>query len=181
MNLTTPAAAALVLALWGCGPEYNWREQRSDAEHYQVMLPGKPAEMTRTINLDGLQVSMTMRGAQAGGASFVVGSVRLPDALPETQQRAVAAMRLAMVRNIAGTETAFKATTVPVLDAGGRAVAQAVASRIEASGSAKGKPMSLVGAFVASEDRAWQAVAVGERVDREQAATFVDSFRLLRP
>lgn len=182
MNLRTLVAAALCAALLsGCGPEYNWREQRADEQRYVVMLPGKPSEMTRRIDLDGLALDMTMRGAQAGGASFVVGSVRLPDALPQTQQRAIAAMRTAMVRNIAGSETAFKATTVPVLDAGGKAVAQAVAMRIEAQGSVKGKPMSMVAMFVALQDRAWQAVAVGERVEPEQAATFVDSLRLLQP
>lgn len=56
------AALAAVL-LGACSPEYNWREVRAADQGYVVMLPGKPASMTRTIQLDGLEVPMTMQGA----------------------------------------------------------------------------------------------------------------------
>ncbi len=172
-------ALALGLALAACGPDYNWREVRPAGEGYQVLLPGKPADMQRPIDLAGLQVRMTMHGAQAQGAAFVVGSVHLPDASAETRHKATEAMRYAMVRNIAGTERDATAVTIPVIDAQGRAIAQAPAMRVRAEGRVRDKPTTLVGVFVARGDRAWQAVAVGEGLDVEQAGTFVESLRLV--
>jgi len=55
------AAAGLAL-LAGCAPEYNWREIRAADDGYVVMLPDKPAALTRRIDLDGLPVSMSMKG-----------------------------------------------------------------------------------------------------------------------
>jgi hypothetical protein len=36
----------------------------------KVMFPAKPASFTRTIDLDGAQVSMTMTAADVDGATF---------------------------------------------------------------------------------------------------------------
>jgi hypothetical protein len=176
----TALAALLAVAgvLSGCGPEYNWREVRPDGQGYAVLLPGKTADMQRSINLDGLTVTMNMHGAQAEGNSFVVATVRLPDAQPQTQRKAIEAMRAGMVRNIAGTEHDVRALDVPVVDAAGHALGHEVATRVEARGQSRGKPMSLIAAFLARGDRAVQAVVVGEHLDRGQANTFVESLRL---
>ncbi|RPH64206.1 MAG: hypothetical protein EHM83_08635, partial [Burkholderiales bacterium] len=100
------AAAACALALSACSPDYNWREIRQPADGYLVMLPARPASMSRPINLDGLAVTMAMTGARVDDQTFTVGAVRLPDSEPATREKAGAAMRAAMVRNIAGRETA---------------------------------------------------------------------------
>ena len=93
-------AAAGALALAACSPDYNWREIRPTGGDYHVMLPARPASMSRPIDLDGLAVTMTMNGARVGAYRFTVGAVVLPDAEPATRARAGAAMRAAMVRNL---------------------------------------------------------------------------------
>lgn len=174
--------AALLLAVCAtpaCSPEYNWRELRFGDDRVMAMLPGKPAEETRDIDLDGLKVKMSMHGAQAGGNVFAVAAVRLPTADDATRERAVAAMRAQMVRNLGGTERGAEPQPVPVVDADGREIARATGLRLEAAGQTQGKPAVLLGRFFGRGDRAWQAVVIGPDPDREQAKIFLDSIKVM--
>jgi hypothetical protein len=171
------ACAASLLA--ACAPDYNWREIRSAEQGWVVMLPGKPATMTRRIQLDGLDVSMTMHGARVGDTSVTVAVAALPDAEPATRARAVAAMRAGMLRNIAGTEREALAAPLRVVDEAGKAVGAEAAVRVDATGTAQGKPQQLLAGFGARDARAYQWVVLGPSLDREQARTFLESFRLL--
>jgi hypothetical protein len=173
-------AAAFALSLLGaCSPAYDWREIRVGEDGYVAMMPDKPARMTRPINLDGMMVSMTMQGARVDELSYTVGEVALPDETLETRERAVAAMRTAMVRNINGTESSAEALAVPVVDRAGRRVGTAPGWRIEAAGRAYDKPVVMLALFAARGDHAWQAVVLGPEPDREQASQFFEGFKLV--
>lgn len=172
------ALAAFLLA--ACAPEYNWREVRALEHGYQVMLPGKPAAMTRRILLGEVEVSMSMQGARAGENAFTVAVAELPDAQAATRLAAQAAMRAGMLRNIAGTERSAQPVTVQVVDASGAALGREQALRIEADGSAQGQPVRMLAGFTARGSRAWQWVVLGPQPDPEQARTFLDSFRLVQ-
>jgi len=171
-------AAGVLLA--ACSPEHDWREVRADDAGYTVMLPAKPASLTRPIHLEAMRVDMGMQGAQAGGVSYTVGSVRLPDDGQATRERALAAMRAAMVRNIGGTERAVRPVAVTVVDATGRQVGTAEGVEVEAVGRMRDGEAVLFARFVGIDARAWQAVALGPRADREQAALFLESLKLRR-
>lgn len=171
-------AAACALVLAACAPDYNWREIRLPGTGYLVMLPGKPASMSRPIHLDDLAVMMAMSGARVGEQSFTVGTVELPDSQAFTRERAGAAMRTAMVRNIGGRETEVIEAAVPVVDLAGRATTTQAGVRVEASGRLGDRPMHLSALFVARGNRAWQAVMIGPAADAEHARVFLDSFRI---
>jgi len=198
-------AALAVLAaatLAACAPEYDWREVRSTHDGWSAMLPGKPASLARRISLDGLEVPMSMQGARVGETSFTIAVAELPDAAPATRDKAVAAMRAGMLRNIgagAATGPASSAGTaavpgvapaavappapdlrVPVIDAAGARVGEAPGWSLRATGAAQGRPIRMHAAFAARGARAWQWVVLGPEVDEEQARTFVASFRLLQ-
>lgn len=173
------AAAACALALAACAPDYNWREIRPAGAGCLVMLPGKPASMARPIDLDGLAVTMTMSGARVGEHSFTVGAVVLPDAQPGTREKAVAAMRSAMVRNIGGRETEATEAAVPIVDPAGRTTATQPGVRVEASGQLGDRRLHLSALFVARGERAWQAVVIGPERDAANAQVFLESFRIL--
>ncbi len=175
------AALAASLPLVACSPEYNWREIRSPEHGYAVMLPGKPATMKRGIRLGELEVSMAMQGARAGGASFTVATALLPDDSPASREKALAAMRTAMVRNIAGTERAASSTTVGVFDGNGQRLDRVGATRIEARGTVRDETVTMLAGFVARGARAHQWVALGAALDGDEAQTFLESFRLLEP
>ena len=92
--LGTLAFATLVS---GCSPEFNWRETRSDEQRFIVLLPARPATMSREIDLEGRRVQMTMTGARVHQAMFTVGAIQLaaPDAgLDDERVRRVEDLRV---------------------------------------------------------------------------------------
>lgn len=179
MKIIMAALAALLLG--ACSPEYNWRELRSAEGGHLVMLPAKPASMTRDIHLEEMPVSMAMQGARVGKTSFTVAVATLPDDSEATRAKAVAAMRAGMLRNIAGVEKSVRSVPVPLVDFGGAPVGTLPGTRVDAEGEVKGEPVTMSAGFVARSNRAWQWVVLGPAPDPEQVATFLDSFRLVVP
>ncbi len=175
--LLAPAAASLA----GCSPEHDWREIRADDSAFTVMLPARPARMTRPIDLDGLALDMTMHGAQAAGIAYTVGAVVLPDASAATRERALAAMRTAMIRNIGGTERASRTVRVARVDPSGQRTGTVEGLEVEADGRMRDRAATLIARFVGLDARAWQAVVLGPSPDREHAALFLESLKLVRP
>ena len=82
------AAAALCLLFAGCSPKYNWRDYASPTASYHVTFPAKPSTVTRTIDLDGMQVSLTMTAAEGGGATVRVGSREAPERVARANKKA---------------------------------------------------------------------------------------------
>jgi len=178
------ACAALALAaaasLAACSPEHDWREVRAEDGGYRVMLPARAARMTRAVELDGLRVDMTMYGAQARGVAYTVATATLPDDTEATRERALAVMRVAMVRNIGGTERGSRPVAVAMIDAGGAPAGTVPGVEVEAAGRMRDADAVLLARFVARGTRVWQAVVLGPTPDREQAAVFLESLKLQR-
>ena len=173
-----PAALFAVL-LTGCSPEYDWREIRPVEDGWSAMLPGKPAKLTRRIHLEAIEVPMTMQGAKIGETSFTVAVADLPDDTPATRERALAAMRAGMLRNIGASESRSRAIEIPTIDAGGAATGRLPAERVEANGTVQGRPVTLLAGFTGQGRRAWQWVVIGPAVDPEQADVFFQGFRVI--
>ncbi len=174
--LFLPPAAWLA----GCSPEHDWREIRADDAGFRVMLPARPATMTRPINLEGLALDMTMHGAQAREVAYTVGTIVLPDASAATRDRALASMRAAMLRNIGGTERASRAVRVARVDPSGERIGEIDAVEVEATGRMRERDAALIARFVGLGAQAWQAVVLGPSPDREQAALFLESLKIVR-
>ena len=181
--------AGLVAA---CSPEFNWRETRSPEQGFSVLLPARPASMSREIDLDGLRVDMTMTGARVDRALFTVGAVRLearaadraadPAAdLAATHAKALSAMRVAMLRNLGAEPQPGVPIRVGLLDLSGTAKGAVDAISVEARGLMAGEPVVMQAVFVAYREQLWQAVAIVAPAQVSQARTMLDSFRLLVP
>ncbi|MCE3264310.1 MAG: hypothetical protein K0R43_3389 [Pseudoduganella sp.] len=152
-------------ALAACSPKFDWRDFRSTDAPYAIMLPGKAATHTRTVNLDGQEVKMTMSAAEVEGTMFAVGTAELPDAAKAAL--AVQAMKAAMVRNIGGTITK-ESTKNGAFD-------------VEARGAApNGAPIALRGRFLSKDKRVYQVVMLGNQkhFDADTVDTFLSSFKL---
>jgi hypothetical protein len=170
IRLLSPVLSLLLVSLLAaCSPKYNWRDYASPDAPYKVMFPAKPASFTRTIALDGMQVSMTMTAAEVDGATFAVGAAEAPD---EARARAaLPAMRQALLRNIGAGET----QAAVLAGADGKA-----ASEIDATGSTNGVPVRLIGHFEARGKRFYQVIVLGKAnaVPPEQVEQFLTSFKL---
>ncbi len=170
--------ATLVLAaalLAGCNPTYNWRDYRSPNAPYQVMFPAKPATHTRSVDLNGLKVDMTMTAAEVEGVMFAVGTGVAPDAAQA--QAAVDAMRTAMLRNIGATVQRESASAA----SGGSPDSERKRVDVDATGTGNGGPMKLSGHFESRGKRFYQVIVLGKEKDvaPEQSEQFMKSFTLL--
>lgn len=163
------ALCVLTNLLVSCDPALNWREVRGNDSDYTVLFPAKPSSFDRTVNLDGLQVMMTMTAAEADGVNFAVATAMIED---ETQRaKALIAMQTAMMRNIAGEIVEEKTVAVK----GG-----VTAIQVHATGKAgqAGAPLVLFARFFTHETRVFQVIALGpkEKLGAEIADTFLSSF-----
>lgn len=175
-TLVAPVFAGLA----GCAPEHDWREVRVDDAGSVATLPGRPARMSRSIHLESMKLEMTMVGAQVRGVAYTVGSVALPDPGEPTLARALGAMRVAMVRNIGGTERGARPVKVALVDAGGAPAGTVDALEVEALGRMREREATLFARFVGVPGLALQAVVLGPAVERELAQVFLESLKLRR-
>ena len=168
-RLFCAASLAAALLLSGCNPTYNWRDYSSADAPYRIMFPAKPASHTRAIDLNGMQVEMTMTAAEVEGAMFAVGTGVAPDAAQA--QAAVAVMKTALVRNI-GAKVERESTA---------AAGTHTAVDIDATGSANGQPVKLRGHFEARGKRFYQVIVMGKAsaMSAEHTDQFMSSFTLL--
>jgi hypothetical protein len=163
----------------GCSPEHNWREVIMP--EVRVMLPGKPAAMTREVNLEGVTLKLTMQGARAGDQSYTVAYGQLPVGADSTV--ALASMKKAMLRNIGASQAKEEARPTPLVDATGVVKGSLNSQFVRAEGKVTldGKPRAVVmqARFVAHQGRVVQAVVMGDAANEEHAKIFLDSLRLV--
>ncbi|KAF1038562.1 MAG: hypothetical protein GAK35_03770 [Herbaspirillum frisingense] len=168
VSLLGLACAALALA--ACSPRYNWREASDNGAHFVVLLPGKPASVTRAVDLDGPRVEMIMTAAEAGGATFAVGTAELADAAAAA--KALDAMRTALINNIGGQPR--PAPRLP-----GKADGFSRIIDIDAHGAAGGRSLRLVARLAARDRRIYQVLILGDdkAASDENIETFFSSFK----
>ena len=165
--------AAVLLIFAGCSPKFDWREVQGAGAPYAILLPAKPSSLSRQINIDGTEVTMTMTAAETGDVTFAAGTAELPDAVKA--QQALGAMKTALIKNISGTLKQEKIT--------GPAAAP-TEIEIEATGApgahTGGQPRVMFARFIARAKRVYQLVVVGteKTVTRELVDTFFTSFRI---
>ena len=164
--MATAVLAATLLA--GCNPTYNWRDHASADGAWKALFPAKPATFARSVDLDGLQVEMTMTAAEVDGVTFAVGSASAPDGA--RAQAALPAMRRALLRNIGKDDDAASAasSTAAVQDG----------LQVDATGSSNGRPVRLQWRFVARGVRVFQVIVLGKPDGEppEQVEQFLTSF-----
>jgi hypothetical protein len=169
--------AALVLsgALAACSPTWDWRTVTNDAGGYSVDLPAKPRSDQRDVEIDGTRMHMRMQTAEVDDVLFVVGTLQLPDARPETQQRALAFLRAGLARNVGATPDA-RDVAVPVATGGSVA---GVEMRLRGRAGQKAQSRTIHARLVARGARAYEVAIVGRAEPPvEQVDQFFLSFRL---
>lgn len=166
MKKTSAAVYTLALAIMlaACSPAFDWREYRSPDAPFTALFPGKPAVLTRQIDLDGQKTALTMTASEAEGNTFAIGTAVMANR--GLAQAALAAMQAALLRNINGQITKSGSN-----DSG---------LSVEATGSRNGQAVQLIGRFVARDTRIFQIVIVGDasKLSRENIDTFMDGVKI---
>lgn len=165
-TILCPLLVVVCAVLAACNPPYNWRDHTSSDGTFRVQFPSKPAIHTRSIDLGGIRVDMTMTAADVNGTTFAVGTALAPDAA--LAQATLPAMRQALLRNIGAVESA----------AGTAAAKPGAALDVDATGKGNGAPVRLVGRFTAKGARVYQVIVMGrpDAMPAEQTEQFLTSF-----
>ena len=172
LSLLLPVVVFLMAA---CSPTYDWREVRGQDAPYMAMMPGKPSSHTRSVNLNGLEVSMTLTAAEVEDVVFAVGSAQLSD--PGQAAFALQAMKTALVNNISGTVRSEK--QLPPVGQPPLPVLQLEAVGTPAATSER-TPHLLMARLFAKDQHIYQVLVLGPeaKVVRDEAETFFAGFKV---
>lgn len=167
---------ALAGLLAACSPALDWRDYRSPDAPFTALFPGKPSVLTREIDLNGQKVQLTMTASEAEGNTFAIGTAVVASAT--LAEAALPAMQQALLRNINGQVSNEAASSASSSSPAGSH--QQSSMRIDAAGSRNGRPVQLIGRFVARDTRIVQIVIMGEpgKLSREDIDTFMDGVKL---
>jgi hypothetical protein len=140
------------------------------------MFPGKPASYTRSVDLDGMRVDMTMTATEVEGAMYAVGTAQAPD--PAHAQAALAAIKTALLRNIGATSMREKSAAAGSVSNG--KATESASTDVTADGVLNGVKMRLVGHFEARGQRIYQVVVMGpaKAIEDDPTDQFISSFKL---
>ena len=188
LSFVRPRAVVLILSLAvlaACSPEYDWRRVQPAEGGFATMLPAKPAQMSRSVSLDGLAIEMTLHGARVHEVAYTVGVLKLPDDDAATRERVLAALRHSMAANIGGSEQGAVPVMVQVEDAAGQRRAPMPALEVEVHGRMRDQAAVMTARFLAQGRQAWQimvlapAAAQARPGHAESVTQFLDGFVLI--
>jgi len=172
--------AALLLALAGCSPRYDWRTIVSNDGQYAAMYPDKPTSAARDVAIAGRKLPMRMEAARIDNTLFAVGVVTLPGDDVELQREALASMQAGLVANLgAHPDTPARSRSVTIMSAAQPPVALDGVEVSVAGVSPQDKsPRRLTARLVASGARVYQAVVLeaGDAARDTRQAEQVDQF-----
>ena len=160
--------ATIVFTSTGCSPNFNWREVQGTEPSYTVLLPAKPSSHSRTIDLDGLTVTMLMTAAETDDINFAVASIKVDD--DSQRHAALLAIQKAMLQNIHGEVAQQKMITLKD---------GTTMTEIHAMGKTSiGRSLNLFARFGEHGHDVFQVVALGpsDKLTSEIADTFLSSF-----
>ncbi len=155
----------------GCSPTLNWRDVRFDQAPLVALFPCKPEQGVRLVSLASKEVTMTMLGCDAGGATFTLAYADLQDAtmtgavLGQWKQATLGSMR------------AQAASERPFLIKGASVLPQSV--HAEARGSRQdGTAVAAHAVWFAAGSLVYQAAVYADTVSPTVAETYFAGLRL---
>jgi hypothetical protein len=177
----TPARWLMILllasaALAGCSSKFEWRTITNDDGRFSVMYPAKPTLDERMLPIAGRQLKMQMQAARAGGATFAVGAVQLPNDDPKLQRAVLDLLESGLERNI-GLDMKPRKIQIPLTEDGKFVDGEALSGDGKVAGRSEHRMISA--RFAIRGQRVVQAVVIADKpVPPEQVEQFLDSLRL---
>lgn len=163
--------AAAVLA--ACSPTMNWRVVPNPDLLYVATFPDKPAQLTRTVPLNGMEVPLTLQAAEVDGLYFMVGTVVLAGELQGQGE----AIRTALAQAAAANLGQPPQEAVPVQWLGRTAYSVKVGGQYPGTGG----PAFLQARFLEHRGHVYQITVTGpgEGLNPDFEANWFGGFSLL--
>ncbi len=177
--MLSPAFRVVLVCLAGmgllaCAPALDWREVRPADTAALLLLPCRPVAQQRRLVLAGQPVQMHLLACSAGGQTWGLAHADVAD--PARLGQALAELQAAAAANIgAAAPPAPRVLQVP------GATPHAASTRVKLAGRMPdGTAVWMQVAVFCHGTTAYQATALGERLDDEAAETFLASIRFAR-
>jgi hypothetical protein len=171
MKFLAALPMCLVLAALGaCSPTLDWRETAAEGSGIVAMFPCRPDRHARTVELAGSKLKMEMLVCAAGGATYALSFVDVPE--PARVNAALAELRAAALRNVQALAPNMTSANI------GGMTPNAEAVRVAASGRLPdGAGVQVHAVFFAKGLRVYQGSIIGARPGAEASETFLSGFR----
>ena len=171
MRLSIIATVVLtLLAAGACSPQMNWRQTDIAPSTLQALFPCKPERASRTLDLGGQRVELTMSSCTTAGVTVGIGLAPLPN--PSAPGLVLAQWRLATLATLRAGEVSQSGFGLE------KSLALPDAVRLSARGSGPdGKPLQLQAAWFVRGSDAFVALMYGPTLRAEDAEMFFSGLR----
>lgn len=158
-----------------CSPKFDWRVVQNDVAiqaaggPYQVLMPGKPARLSRDIQLGTRTVTMHMTAVKVDDVSFAVGAVHMSDA---TEARlAIEDIKKGLLSNMGGAFSQGQ-TSATSIDGKLTLSDEFSATNLDSS-------IRMFGRLVTSDAWIFEVLVVGptNAINQEAVDIFLQSFK----
>jgi hypothetical protein len=174
LPMGTSKPAAVLFTLWlaaACSPVFDWRELQPESSGIAFLSPCKPDRHARPVLLGGSRLTMEMLVCQAGGVTFAVSFVDVPDLA--AVGAVMAELRALAVSNVSGTLGGSRMLQVTGMTPNENAVRLTIAGRLPDGAAVEEQALIFTKGL-----RVYQASMVGRAIPAEAAEAFVSSLRL---
>ena len=170
MKRSFSAGLAIACLLAGCAPALDWREVRPEGGGLTLLMPCRPDSQVRLVSLVSTQVRLALHACSAGGVTWGLAFADLAD--PAKVGAALDELRASAMKNV----DAAGSTSLPLRVDG--ATPNDASQRVQFTGRMPdGRTVTEQTAVFAKGTRVFQAVALGQSLEPEAAATFFGSLR----
>lgn len=166
-----PMALLVILLATACSPGFDWREVQPAGSGLSLLFPCKPASLTRSVDLAGQSVDMTLHACRADGVTFAVGQADMRD--PTRVEAALDGLQEAAARNIQGTARIMGPAPAEGATPNRRALRIEILGRLD-----DGSPVYEQVAVFAKGTRVYQATMLGASLPSEATDMFFGHLRL---
>lgn len=168
------SAIFLTIVVTACSPKFDWREIHDGNSSYTVLMPAKPSELSRNIQLGEQSVTMHMTATQIDGVSFAVGAAKMSDAT--TAQMTISIIKNALIQKMAGHITHEKTS---VANTDGKITFNDEFDAVSSAPNMTVSPTHMLGRLVARDAWVFQVLVVGpeKNIDKNAVEIFLTSFK----
>jgi hypothetical protein len=171
MKFLAALPMCLVLAALGaCSPTLDWRETAAEGSGVVAMFPCRPDRHARTVELAGSKLKMEMLVCPAGGATYALSFVDVPE--PARVNAALAELRAVTLANVQAVAPRSSPARVSGMTPNAEAVRVAATGRLP-----DGAGVQVHAVFFAKGLRVYQGSVVGAKPGAEANEIFLSGFR----
>jgi hypothetical protein len=95
-SLVTLLQLGLVVSLYACTPQYDWRTVRVEQQAYTALFPAKPQHLERQINYLGTNFNQALEVVKVADTIYSITTIQVPPNLISSARGLIAQLKAAL-------------------------------------------------------------------------------------